>query len=308
MRILGHIHTFNDKDVIDRSLQALLDQTYRLDEILIVDNASTDGTLKRSFPEQVTVIRHGENLGTSGAVITGMQYALEKGYDWIWVMDGDSAPRRDALENLTFFYNNLPHDSQKKVYRLSSLLTQASNGMFYGASIIFASGGGEPVRLNPQNSAHECDGGVWSGSLFKVEAIRAIGLPSADYVLDWGEFEYSYRSKIKGYKAYVIQSSILDHNISGHESMRSKTRRLGPLCFNVFEFPPIRCYYETRNRIYFWLYEYKEPNLLIFKRNIYFLIRFTMNFLLRPKTHKQEIFACLRGIWDGIRKNMHHRY
>ncbi len=76
MKILGHIHTFNDEEVIDLSLQALLDQTYPLDEIVLVDNASTDGTLQRNFPSKVTIIRHTENLGTSGAVATGLQYGI----------------------------------------------------------------------------------------------------------------------------------------------------------------------------------------------------------------------------------------
>jgi glycosyltransferase involved in cell wall biosynthesis len=45
VRIVGHIHTFNDEEVIDRSLHALLRQTCPVDEIILVDNGSTDGTL-----------------------------------------------------------------------------------------------------------------------------------------------------------------------------------------------------------------------------------------------------------------------
>ena len=83
MKILGHIHTFNDDDVIDRTVNRLMNQTHPLDKIIIVDNDSKDDTLNRTFPEKVTIIRHEENLGTSGTVHTGFKYALEKGYDWI---------------------------------------------------------------------------------------------------------------------------------------------------------------------------------------------------------------------------------
>ena len=38
MRILGHIHTFNDEEIIDRSLRALLDQTYPVEEIVTEKN------------------------------------------------------------------------------------------------------------------------------------------------------------------------------------------------------------------------------------------------------------------------------
>ena len=121
MRILGHIHTFNDEDVIDRSLGALLDQTYPVDEILLVDNGSSDGTLGRSFPDKVTVIRHQENQGTSGAVIAGFQYAIDRGYDWIWILDADSAPRKDALEKLVHLYQSFFPDLQGQLWRLASL-------------------------------------------------------------------------------------------------------------------------------------------------------------------------------------------
>ena len=97
MKILGQICTFNFEDTIERSVGALLAQTRPLDEILIVDNDSTDGTLDRTFPHRVRVIRHDENLGTSGASATALRYGIEHGDDWVWIFDGDSAlSTRDA--------------------------------------------------------------------------------------------------------------------------------------------------------------------------------------------------------------------
>src|SRR3954471_976405 len=100
MRILVHIHTWNDADVVAIVLNAVLRQTRPVEEILIVDNGSTDGTADLAYPHSVTVIRHPANLGTSGAVKTGLQYALAHGYDWLWILDADSVPRPDALELL----------------------------------------------------------------------------------------------------------------------------------------------------------------------------------------------------------------
>jgi len=100
MRILGHIHTFNDAEVIEQTVAALHRQTVPLTGILIVDNASTDDTLDRIVSAPVTIIRNPENLGTSGAVVVGFEYALANGFDWIWLFDADSVPQPDALENL----------------------------------------------------------------------------------------------------------------------------------------------------------------------------------------------------------------
>src|SRR5271155_2197620 len=77
MRVLAHVHTFNDAEVIEQALAALQRQTRPPDSIVVVDNASTDGTLDRAFPEGVTVIRNSANLGSSGAVGVGFAHALQ---------------------------------------------------------------------------------------------------------------------------------------------------------------------------------------------------------------------------------------
>src|SRR5207249_3186734 len=100
MRVLAHIHTFNDADIIDRTIESVRAQTHPVDEILVVDNGSSDNTLDQPSLRQVTVLRHAENQGTSGAVYGGIRYALDHDYDWIWLFDADSNPEPDALEKL----------------------------------------------------------------------------------------------------------------------------------------------------------------------------------------------------------------
>src|SRR5262249_50565144 len=104
MRVLAHIHTFNDADIIDRTIGEVMRQTRPVDELLIVDNASIDGTLERPSLRNSTILRHPENRGTSGAVYSGFTYALQQEYDWIWVFDADSVPEPDALEKLLDLY------------------------------------------------------------------------------------------------------------------------------------------------------------------------------------------------------------
>ena len=67
MRVLAHIHTFNDADIIDGTIEAVRYQTRPVDGILVVDNAST--TARWIDPRCARrVLRHPENRGTSGAV------------------------------------------------------------------------------------------------------------------------------------------------------------------------------------------------------------------------------------------------
>src|SRR5215510_14577770 len=105
--ILAHIHTMNDREVVGRAVAAVRRQSRPVNGVLIVDNGSTDGTLEEPFGDDVAIIKHGRYLGTSGSVHTGLAYALEHEYDWLWVFDADSAPQPDALARLLEFYESL---------------------------------------------------------------------------------------------------------------------------------------------------------------------------------------------------------
>lgn len=325
MKILGHIHTFNDEEVIDRSLHALLDQTYPLDEIVLVDNASTDGTLQRNFPSKVTIIRHTENSGTSGAVATGLQYGIAHHYDFAWILDADCVAEKDALEKLVALYESFPIELKAQVWRLSSLPMEhpkwaaweysLRSARFAGNTIpqprhgiVFTSRGSTRVAPITGQPVYECDGTIWSGNLFKLSAVEKIGLPNPDYVLDWGEYEYGYIGKSAGYRAFMHQSSLLQHNITGISTASFTTYRVGPVAFNMLEMPPIRCYYLVRNVLYFWFYEYPHRNIQTIVPKVYKVLMLTLNFILRPFSHWPQLSACLRGFRDGLLRKMQRRY
>ena len=160
MRVLAHIHAFNDEEEIDETVAAILLQTFPIPEILIVDNASTDGTLKRQFPENVTIIRHEENLGTSGTVYTGFKYAQSKNYDWVWVFDADCVPEKNALEKLIQLYQSFPSDLKNKTRMLSSLPIDAKTG-FPHHGINFTPYGTKEIIPENETTYYECDANMW---------------------------------------------------------------------------------------------------------------------------------------------------
>jgi GT2 family glycosyltransferase len=324
MRVLAHIHTYNDADIIDRTIESVLRQTRPVDGILVVDNASADGTLDRPSLRHVTILRHRENLGTSGSVITGMRFALEHNYDWIWVFDADSTPEPDALERMLEFYSGLPPESQDETACLACLPYNQVDGLPLHGSLATRFGRVH-IRPTPNRRYYSFHVTIWSGSLYRLAAVRQIGLPNPDYVLDWGEYEYGYRVMKAGYKSYIHQDAIMRHNIRGNQSLQPFKLTLRPLIITFYEDPPIRCYYVCRNTLYFTLYDYEDrrfgllrpalwrvrpapgrPGLM--RGVVWQLLFFTMNFLLRPRTHAAQISACFRGIWHGLTGNIAARY
>jgi GT2 family glycosyltransferase len=307
MRVLAHIHTLNDAYVIEEVLSALQRQTRQPDAIIIVDNASTDGTLDRTFPERVTVIRNPANLGTSGAIVAGFAYALEHDFDWVWIFDADSVPEPDALESLLTFFERLLPSAQEQICFLGCRAATVT-GENKDRPMIFTETAIEYVPLEVDAGYSHCDCAVWSGSLYRLAAVATIGLPSADYVLDFGELEYGYRARQLGFTSYLVHSGVIHHDMGRSPGIAPRIYRLGPIKFQLHEVSPIRCYYHVRNRIYFWLYQCKPRRLGRVVRAIIYSCAFTAAFVVRPVSHRWQLIACLRGGWDGLTMHMERRH
>jgi GT2 family glycosyltransferase len=307
MRVLAHIHTFNDADIIDRTIEAVQRQRRPVDGILVVDNGSTDGTLERPSVKQATVVRHDENLGTSGAVCSGFRFALAQDYDWIWLFDADSVPEPDALEKLLGLYGSWPKSQQDETGFLACLYYDVNYSEPHHGGLFTPNGmaAGYPSQ---EQRYYPCHFTIWSGCLYRLAAVREIGLPNANYVLDGGEGEYAYRVMKAGYKAFIQQDSILHHNIRGHSSIKTVRVGLGPARITFYEFPAIRCYYSCRNLIYFNLYEFSEASRWLVVRALLGATTMMAKFLLRPRNHRKQILACFRGIWHGVTGNITARY
>ena len=307
MRVLAHVHTFNDADVIDRAITALERQTRPVDGILVVDNASTDGTTERPSLKNASVLRHPENRGTSGAVHSGFRFALERNYDWIWVFDADSAPAPDALEKLLDLYASWPSGMQDQTAFIACLHHNVQDGIPQHGRI-FSRRHFRQYRPAADERYYPCHVNIWSGCLYRLAAVRQIGLPNPDYVLDWGEGEYGYRVMRSGYKGFICRDAVLPHNIRGYAGRTPIEITRGATTFTICELPPIRCYYSCRNRLYFALYEFADGRAWQVLNATLSALNLMLGFLVRPRTCREQIAACVRGIWHGVSGNIAARY
>jgi len=74
-----HIVTWNSMRFLPDLLKSIMDQTYRDFNVLVIDNASTDGVeafLREHYPD-ISFIRNARNLGFSAAHNQGIRYAVE---------------------------------------------------------------------------------------------------------------------------------------------------------------------------------------------------------------------------------------
>jgi rhamnopyranosyl-N-acetylglucosaminyl-diphospho-decaprenol beta-1,3/1,4-galactofuranosyltransferase len=101
-RVCAVVVTYNRLELLRECLTALGEQTRRVDRVLVIDNASTDGTpdaVRSEFP-WADLVELPENRGGAGGFHEGTKRSYEDGFDWIWLMDDDTIPTPTALEKL----------------------------------------------------------------------------------------------------------------------------------------------------------------------------------------------------------------
>lgn len=305
MRVLAYIHTFNDADVIEKTITALLNQTRPVDEILVVDNASTDNTLDQPCLQHATVVRNRVNTGTSGGVATGLSYALEHGYDWTWIFDPDGLPAPDALEKMLDLYDSWPRSQQDETGFLACIHPPRWRD---SAHRNFTWRGLVPAKPTPGESYFRADNAWWSGCLYRTAAVRKFGVPNIDYVLDWGESEFCYRMTRAGFKGFVCCDAPIDSNIRGYSALRPAETDQGNAKAGTLEHPPFRCYYTARNRLYFTLYDHEKIEPIVLLRMVTTLGLMMTKVLLKPGRKNLQMRAFSRGIWHGLTGNIAARY
>jgi len=93
--------TYNRKELLARCLDHLQRQSRAPERILVVDNASTDGTggmLARR--DGIAVHPLPENVGGAGGFKAGLEAAYRDGFEWIWLLDDDTFVDERCLETL----------------------------------------------------------------------------------------------------------------------------------------------------------------------------------------------------------------
>lgn len=108
--ICALILTYNRRDLLAECLRAVRAQTRPCERILVLDNASGDGTpdmLARDWAGRVEVHSLPHNLGAAGGFNAGLCLAHRTGADFIWMMDDDVIADPDALERLLRAYDGL---------------------------------------------------------------------------------------------------------------------------------------------------------------------------------------------------------
>jgi rhamnopyranosyl-N-acetylglucosaminyl-diphospho-decaprenol beta-1,3/1,4-galactofuranosyltransferase len=284
-RVAAVVVTYNRRDLLMEALAAVTGQEPAPDEVIVVDNASTDGTaaaVRERYPG-VSLTELAQNTGGAGGFACGMALALARGADLIWVMDDDTVPEPGALAALL--------DARRRA--------PAQVPALVASRVVWTDGRPHPMntpREKPFVSSAERRAAASIGCvpirsasfvsvLVDAEQCRRRGLPQADYFLWNDDFEFTTRL-LRGSTGLLCPASVVVH----------KTRTFGSTDVD----PGQRFFYEVRNKV--WMLRSGRP-LAPLERALYAgatLRRWARTFA--SSSDRGTLRRCLvRGLAAGLR-------
>jgi GT2 family glycosyltransferase len=294
---------YNSGHDLARHIDGLLLQERHLQEIIVVDNGSTDETrsLLASHYPQVTVLRMPENLGTGGALAAGLAYAaLEKGHDWIWMFDQDSVPAPGALAVMLQGAEQL-NGNASEVGILAALPVD-KNMETSCTPWLWRDRFVKPPAELLSHPILLADLVITSGSMVRREVVQRIGLPRSDFFIDFVDYEYCLRARSHGYQIAVITRAKLFHEVGRAHQVRFLLGRRHLWS----EHRPFREYYYSRNLVYsiWWLY----PSLLAKGFVLLHLLRHAAGVILLGSERLNCLRKMAQGFRDGCRASLGVRF
>ena len=202
-RVLGALLTYRRQGLLPGTLRAICDQTRPLDQLLVVDNENSDVTraivdqYRKKFPRiEILYAATPTNLGSAGGWAFGMRRLLEVAgdNDWIMPLDDDN-PCKDQRD-----FERMIDFAATTSQRWADV---AAVGII-GARLNWRTG--RILRL-PDEELHGCVPVEWVGTgnipLYKVAALRRVGLFDERLFFGHTEMEFGLRLRHAGWKVFA---------------------------------------------------------------------------------------------------------
>ena len=271
-------------ELLKKNIEALLAQTCNdaLD-ILVIDNASTDGTIEAidSYVSsgKIYYFNTGANLGGAGGFSYGIKLATEKGYGTLWILDDDTLPSPTALEEL--------RKKDKKLGKAYGFLS--SKVLWKDGSICTMNIQKETKwkRLKEFDKNKRIQYASFVSLFLRSDTVKRVGLPYKEFFIWADDWEYTRRIS-KTQPCYYIPSSVVNHwcgsNV-GADIISAPSDRIE------------RFNYMYRNDVVLYRQDGFEGKIYLWIRNMIHRLRV----VLKSDNKKKKLELISRGTKEGKR-------
>lgn len=215
MKVAVVIPNWNGKKFLKPCLDSLATQI-KLDDIIVVDNGSTDGSadfIAGSYPD-VKLIRHPHNKGFAGGVNAGIKLAMDTHYDFVALLNNDAEAEKNWLEELASGLNAHPEAGivTSKILDKSRRVLDSTGDFYTIWGLPFPRGRGE-TDGGQYDSQSEVFGASGGASLYRVTMLKQIGLFDEDFFAYYEDVDLSFRAQLTGWKVLYQPKAIVYHSI-----------------------------------------------------------------------------------------------
>lgn len=223
--------TFNRLEKLKVALRCFSLQIEKPLYMVVVDNASTDGTAeflaawqKEDERFEKIVLSLPVNSGGSGGFYEGLSFAQQKSADWIWVSDDDAFPQKECLFVAKNFIKNVKDIDDYSalcgsVYNHGQINTMHRRRTF-NQGIRYRT---IPVEVDEYSDNFLCNTFSYVGAILNKNKLKLAGLPQKDYFIWSDDTEHSLRMSKVGKIICLPQIKVVHDEASDSTSFSWKT-------------------------------------------------------------------------------------
>ncbi|WP_194726674.1 glycosyltransferase family 2 protein [Noviherbaspirillum malthae] len=290
-KVAAIVVTYNRKQMLLQCLEGLLNQSFPIDQIIVVDNASTDGT--EQLLEENNYLSHAriryqrlpQNTGGAGGFHAGLAQGLLTHADWFWLTDDDVCPQPDCLSEL-IRYRGVSECLHPRIVLLN-------NDYFKWEQTFDLTTLGrthtDDISFQNEKEIAFTNVGCFEGMLVSRRIVEKIGLPNAEYFISDDDTLFGLKASAHTNVAYVKAAKM------------NKLLSIAPVS-------PWKSYFIVRNKFYL-----RTDGLNYFrvrstyKQDTLFILSQLTDVIRYSRMGRNYVGPAVRGFIHGIRYHALHK-
>jgi GT2 family glycosyltransferase len=213
------ILNWNGRERLNACLRSVFALTYGNFDVVVVDNASLDGSLEaaKALFSRAHFILNQENVGFAVGMNVGIRFSLSKGAEYVWILNNDVECDRNALSELVL----AAQVSSGPALYSPRILTPDGAEWFVGGRIDYCRMRSEhvaPSGINTNENPYQTGYLCGCSLLLSRKVIELVGLFDETYFLYYEDVDYSVRALKKGLGLIMVPKATIIHSESSTEN------------------------------------------------------------------------------------------
>jgi rhamnosyltransferase len=202
-----------DLPLLRRLLESITNQ---VETIIAVDNtpgsSPESSVFSESFPCPVSYVPLGENKGIATAQNIGIRKSLSEGYSHVLLLDQDSCPAPNMVQELLSAEQGLLESGQKVAAVGPVFIDEKTGSTSKAIRHGWMNVNKIPLHATMKEPV-ESDYIISSGSLTRASVLAEVGAMRDELFIDWVDIEWGLRARRAGNICYIAPSAIMTHSI-----------------------------------------------------------------------------------------------